>query len=310
MYVVTDESLLGGALDECEMDAAAICGICNKNSKKNGLLECNRCLGGFHLSCLDPPLDDIPVGEWVCQDCSFGHAKRRWSVTCARERFLQRQGLALARIESMWIDSDTHEYKFCGRWYLLPEETHVGRQGHNSAREVFLTNDYDNNLPMESILRHAEVISFKEYDRCDEIGNDIYVCDYKYDCRWQRFTRICYDDLGKDMDLDNLESSSDISDDENGDEFTTAKILQVNRGMHLRSGIRKKKQGGDLATYFMERSQTTCTHSRDSDIMVTSNITQALPCRETEHEEVTQFVESVLRNSKLADNLRSNFYSI
>jgi len=209
----------------------------------------------------------------------------------------------------MWIDSDTHEYKFCGRWYLLPEETHVGRQGHNSAREVFLTNDYDNNLPMESILRHAEVISFKEYDRCDEIGNDIYVCDYKYDCRWQRFTRICYDDLGKDMDLDNLESSSDISDDENGDEFTTAKILQVNRGMHLRSGIRKKKQGGDLATYFMERSQITCTHSRDSDIMVTS-ITQALPCRETEHEEVTQFVESVLRNSKLADNLRSNFYSI
>jgi len=39
VYVVTDESLLGGALDECEMDAAAICGICNKNSKKNGLLE-------------------------------------------------------------------------------------------------------------------------------------------------------------------------------------------------------------------------------------------------------------------------------
>lgn len=298
VYVVIDESLLGGALDESETDAAAVCGICNLKSKKDGLLECNRCLGGFHLSCLDPPLDAIPPGEWVCRDCSFGHAKRRWSATCARERFLQRRGLALARIESMWLESVSKEYKFCGRWYLLPEETHVGRQGHNSAREVFLTNEYGKDLPMESILRHAEVISFKEYHQCEEIGNDVYICNYQYDSTWQRFTRICHEDLGKVMDLDDLDSSSDASDDESIDEFTMADALQVKRGMHLRSGLRTKKQGGDLATYLLERNHIPSTFSRSSDFVATSDSLQALPCREKEHEEIVQFVESVLRKSK------------
>ena len=41
------------------------CEVCKRTSKKRGrkevpLLECDQCLRGYHLDCLDPPLSDVP----------------------------------------------------------------------------------------------------------------------------------------------------------------------------------------------------------------------------------------------------------
>lgn len=33
------------------------------------MLECDGCLGGFHLRCLDPPLLTVPEGDWFCPAC-------------------------------------------------------------------------------------------------------------------------------------------------------------------------------------------------------------------------------------------------
>lgn len=41
-------------------------------------------------------------GEWVCPECAAGKAPPARRATTARERFLQQQGLALARIEAIW----------------------------------------------------------------------------------------------------------------------------------------------------------------------------------------------------------------
>ena len=41
-------------------------------------------------------------GEWVCPECAAGKAPPARRATTARERFLQQQGVALARIEAIW----------------------------------------------------------------------------------------------------------------------------------------------------------------------------------------------------------------
>ncbi len=55
--------------------------MCNKADKKRGkryveLLECDGCLRGYHLDCLDPPLDIVPevLSYWdrtLCKGAGF-----------------------------------------------------------------------------------------------------------------------------------------------------------------------------------------------------------------------------------------------
>ncbi|KAH9647904.1 hypothetical protein KPL70_025375 [Citrus sinensis] len=40
------------------------CRICFR-AGRNVMLECDDCLGGFHLKCLKPPLKEVPEGEWI-----------------------------------------------------------------------------------------------------------------------------------------------------------------------------------------------------------------------------------------------------
>jgi hypothetical protein len=47
------------------------------------MLLCDNCDNGWHIYCLDPPLEAVPEGEWLCPDCvaagmtlSQLHAKR------------------------------------------------------------------------------------------------------------------------------------------------------------------------------------------------------------------------------------------
>jgi hypothetical protein len=33
------------------------------------MLLCDKCNKGFHLECLNPPLKQVPAGDWFCPDC-------------------------------------------------------------------------------------------------------------------------------------------------------------------------------------------------------------------------------------------------
>lgn len=33
------------------------------------MIECDECLGGFHLKCLKPPLKEVPEEDWICRFC-------------------------------------------------------------------------------------------------------------------------------------------------------------------------------------------------------------------------------------------------
>lgn len=44
------------------------CRVCFKVGR-SVMIECDDCLGGFHLKCLKPPLKVVPEGDWVCGFC-------------------------------------------------------------------------------------------------------------------------------------------------------------------------------------------------------------------------------------------------
>lgn len=44
------------------------CRVCFKSGKAV-MIECDDCLGGFHLKCLKPPLKEVPEGDWICGFC-------------------------------------------------------------------------------------------------------------------------------------------------------------------------------------------------------------------------------------------------
>ncbi|KAJ7682384.1 jumonji superfamily protein [Mycena polygramma] len=48
------------------------CEICHKKNRGEEMLLCDGCDCGFHMFCLDPPLDAIPKEQWFCYTCLSG----------------------------------------------------------------------------------------------------------------------------------------------------------------------------------------------------------------------------------------------
>ncbi len=49
-----------------ELDEFDVCRVCHTGGQ---LLWCDACPHCFHLTCLQPPLDTTPPGDWFCSDC-------------------------------------------------------------------------------------------------------------------------------------------------------------------------------------------------------------------------------------------------
>ena len=82
----------GGAA--CELE---VCEVCEVTKKRRGrkevpMLECDKCLRGYHLDCLDPPLAAVPE---VALFCSL-HSHRSeccFCSTCSLTGFLRNSKL-------------------------------------------------------------------------------------------------------------------------------------------------------------------------------------------------------------------------
>ena len=58
--------------------AAAACTVCSSAEDepgRNDILLCDACDAGYHLLCLQPPLDAVPSGDWLCARCAEGAAE-------------------------------------------------------------------------------------------------------------------------------------------------------------------------------------------------------------------------------------------
>uniref|UniRef100_A0A3Q3QMS8 PHD and ring finger domains 1 n=1 Tax=Monopterus albus TaxID=43700 RepID=A0A3Q3QMS8_MONAL len=45
------------------------CEVCGSSDREDCLLLCDSCDAGYHMECLTPPLDSVPVEEWFCPEC-------------------------------------------------------------------------------------------------------------------------------------------------------------------------------------------------------------------------------------------------
>lgn len=55
-----------GAEDEDD-DHMEFCRVCKDGGE---LLCCDTCTSSYHIHCLNPPLPEIPNGEWLCPRCT------------------------------------------------------------------------------------------------------------------------------------------------------------------------------------------------------------------------------------------------
>jgi hypothetical protein len=45
------------------------CMLCGSKGGATHILVCDRCSRGWHMACMTPPMDVVPIGRWVCPRC-------------------------------------------------------------------------------------------------------------------------------------------------------------------------------------------------------------------------------------------------
>ncbi|XP_034361070.1 PHD and RING finger domain-containing protein 1 isoform X3 [Arvicanthis niloticus] len=56
--------------EEAEEEDPTFCEVCGRSDREDRLLLCDGCDAGYHMECLDPPLQEVPVDEWFCPECA------------------------------------------------------------------------------------------------------------------------------------------------------------------------------------------------------------------------------------------------
>ncbi|XP_043979463.1 PHD and RING finger domain-containing protein 1 isoform X2 [Gambusia affinis] len=56
------------------------CEVCGGSDREDRLLLCDGCDAGYHMECLTPPLDAVPVEEWFCPECEANNRQSRGSA--------------------------------------------------------------------------------------------------------------------------------------------------------------------------------------------------------------------------------------
>ncbi|KAB2606158.1 origin recognition complex subunit 1-like [Pyrus ussuriensis x Pyrus communis] len=242
------------------------CRVCFKSGKAV-MIECDDCLGGFHLKCLKPPLKDV------------GEQFRNNKITDARKlgKVVQLptppEGKKLVRTLREKLLSSNLWAAHIERWQLLVSGTLV----YNPRRDL---------IGMESILRHCFVMSPKEYAKASNEGDDVFLCEYEYDIHWYSFKRLSEIDdvlsvkrilspkdwkVGKDSDFD---SEEDMDYDEESIKSTLAKPFRAH----------------ELA------AQTDLEIAKAA--LLLSSLPKSLPCRDKEMLEITAFIKDSISDDK------------
>lgn len=88
--------------EEEDDDHMEFCRVCKDGGE---LLCCDTCTSSYHIHCLNPPLPEIPNGEWLCPRCTV-------SCFCFISLlFLSYSGLSLSPYSCCSLIVDSQAYK-------------------------------------------------------------------------------------------------------------------------------------------------------------------------------------------------------
>lgn len=285
------------------------------------MVECDACLGGFHLRCVRPPLRRVPEGDWACPYCEAERAGRaierpkqpvgKSIRRTAKEKLLS-SDLWAARIESLWREPDGTFWAKV-RWYTIPEETAAGRQPHNLRRELYRTNDLAD-IEMETILRHCYVMSPKEFRDASNEGDDVFYCEYEYDVHWHNFKRLADIDDEPETQEDPSDEPYNAGNDYNSDTDEDSEFEEED-GPAKRCSARKNQSHQFAANsrkgriYGLQKigirkipEHVRCHQKTDLEkakaTLLLATLPKSLPCRDKEMEEISTFVKDAICNDQ------------
>ena len=228
----------------------------------------------------------------------------------------------MARIESIWHDAGETELKFCARWYFLPEESHAGRQPHHAAREVFLSQLRDE-ASVHSIVQKTGVQTPADYYRNAPApegvagDDDVYLCEYEYDCVWQRFRRRTEWESDSEEEGEAWHAGRGAGSDDEGGDVTfkpvhaTMDERRPRRGKQAAGGKKSRVLDDVLDTVgamsipeHVRRPAAASALGSARDALTLAAVPRSLPCREAERTTVERFVEEVLADGGCHPRLR------
>ncbi|XP_069804983.1 chromodomain-helicase-DNA-binding protein 3 isoform X3 [Dendropsophus ebraccatus] len=88
---------------EEEDDHMEFCRVCKDGGE---LLCCDACVSSYHIHCLNPPLPDIPHGEWLCPRCTCPRLKGRVQKILHWRWGVPPEGVPLPQIPNAASDQD------------------------------------------------------------------------------------------------------------------------------------------------------------------------------------------------------------
>ncbi|KAL3641725.1 hypothetical protein CASFOL_012540 [Castilleja foliolosa] len=118
---LTQESDLHTKAEQTEthpLDEAHTCRCCRQKADgKNGLV-CDSCEGMYHISCIEPPVKEIPTRSWYCSDCAAKEIESSHENCVACERLSTSY-----REDSIDHDKMTDELDKSSNGFFSEEET-------------------------------------------------------------------------------------------------------------------------------------------------------------------------------------------
>ncbi|GBF97789.1 origin recognition complex subunit [Raphidocelis subcapitata] len=329
MYIALDSFDWEAHVDEGD----EACEVCGRSELLNGMLECGCCLRGFHMRCLRPALKKVPEGEWLCPQCDAGEAAPRPKqlVTYWQRLLYGENVVGLVHVLGFAdrpLGGQLTPHAIV-RYYLRPEDTHLGRQRHHGARELFLGRGthYE---PAAALLKRAFVRSPRAFAAAqdgaceadgegEDEGNDAFVCEYEYDEGWKRFKRRLYPGESRDPDardgacdwgLGGGGSSDDEDEGGSGDGEDAYKPERAARGRRAGGRGWGRKHGVSELLAGLEQfdglgveavpAAPAAAARRDplSEVhaaLSLASVPAVLPCRDAEKRQLAAFVEKAIR---------------
>lgn len=83
---VEEDNDAGGGEAEEDDHHMEFCRVCKDGGE---LLCCDSCPSSYHIHCLNPPLPEIPNGEWICPRCTVSYSVQyiMFEVMCMQMRW-------------------------------------------------------------------------------------------------------------------------------------------------------------------------------------------------------------------------------
>lgn len=74
--------------DEEIVEDPTFCEVCRRSDREDRMLLCDGCDSGYHLDCLRPPLETVPIEQWFCAECVHTNAQNISGEVCTGLKLL------------------------------------------------------------------------------------------------------------------------------------------------------------------------------------------------------------------------------